>query len=308
MEFRQLRYFLAVANHRHFTRAAEQLGIAQPPLSQQIQKLEREIGTPLFRRLTRGVELTEAGEILREDAQRLLESAELAMNRVQSAARGQIGRIALGFAGSVVFHPLVARLVRDFRQRYPGVIISSNEGNSVELSQRLREGSLDAAFIRLPADCAGLKSEGLVEERMLAVLPTSHRLAGAGAVALRDLAGDYFVMFPREIGPDLYDSIVGACLAAGFTPQLAQESPQISSTINMAAAGFGIALVPGSLGHVLAEGVTYHPVPDEALTTTIALVYRAGERSRVVLNLAAQVHDLHRSGETGVAVFNSKLE
>ena len=292
MEFRQLRYFLAVANHLHFTRAAEQLGMAQPPLSQQIKNLEREVGAPLFRRLTRGVELTEAGEILKQDAQRLVDAAELALVRVRSAARGQIGRIALGFAGSVVFHPLVARAVRDFRQRYPSVIISSNEGNSVDLAQRLREGALDAAFIRLPADCTSLKAEKLVEEGMLAVLPASHRLAGADEVALRDLANDSFVMFPRQIGPDLFDSIVGACLAAGFSPQMAQESPQISSTINMAAAGFGIALVPRSLRNVLAEGVTYHPVADASLTSTIALVYRASERSQAVLNLVAQIHGL----------------
>lgn len=298
MEFRQLRYFLAVADHLHFTRAAEYLGIAQPPLSQQIQKLEREVGTPLFRRLTRGVELTEAGEMLKEDAQRLLEAADLAFARVQSAARGQIGRVALGFAGSIVFHSMVAAAVRLFREQYPGVVISSRESNSVELIHHLHEGSLDAAFVRLPADCQGMKVEALVEERMLALLPTGHRLAavgdGQGPVALRDLAGDRFVMFPRQIGPHLYDSIIGACLAAGFSPQLGLESPQLSSTINMVAAGFGVALVPQSLGHVRAEGVSYHPVSDPDFSSSIALVYRARERSAAVLNLAARVREVHR--------------
>lgn len=289
MEFRQLRYFMAVANHLHFTRAAEHLGMAQPPLSQQILKLEREIGTPLFRRLTRGVELTEAGELFKQDAQRLLDAAELTLTRVQSVARGHIGRIALGFAGSVVFHPLVARVVRDFRQDYPGVSISSLESNSVDLARDLREGGIDAAFIRLPADCSGLKTERLVAEGMLAVLPITHPLADGPRFNLAELAGETLVMFPRQIGPHLYDSIINACLRAGFSPNLGQESPQISSTISMVAAGFGVALIPQSLSHVHAQGVTHHEIRDDSLTTTIALVCRAGERSRAVLNLLAQV-------------------
>lgn len=289
MEFRQLRYFLAVAEHLHFTEAAERLGMAQPPLSQQIQKLEREIGTPLFDRLPRRLALTEAGERFRERALRIVAEAELALAEARNAARGDIGRLTLGFAGSTVFHPRVAGLLRDYRASHPLVAIECEESNSVVLLERVRDKHVDAALVRLPLRCEGLKLETLVDEELLAVLPAGHRCGARKTLRLAELAGEPLIVFPRRIGPDLYDAIMQACGDAGFTPTVSMESPQISSTVNMVAAGFGVALVPESIAQVKAQGVTYHRLKDAPLRSAIALVYRMREKAQTVVNLVRAV-------------------
>lgn len=284
MEFRQLRYFLAVAEHLHFTIAAERLGIAQPPLSQQILKLERELGTKLFMRYPRRVELTEAGAIFKERAQRVLDEANDAVEHVRKAARGESGHLSIGFAGSTVFHSSVAASLRKFRQRYPGVLVKTEESNSTALLEKVREGKVDCAMIRLPLNCGELLTESLAEEEMIAVLPTGHRLGKMRSVDLARLSGDAFILFPRSIGPDLYDSITSACRSAGFSPHVEMESPQLSSTINMVAAGFGVTLIPASIRQIHATGVTYHKIKDPNLRTTIALVFRPREKSVTVRN------------------------
>jgi DNA-binding transcriptional LysR family regulator len=284
MEFRQLRYFLAVAEHLHFTEAAAHLGIAQPPLSQQILKLEREIGTKLFIRHPRRVELTEAGRLLQESARRIVEDAQLALTEVQNAGRGESGHLSLGFAGSTVFHPLVATVMQNYRNAYPRVVISCEESNSSALLDKVSEGHVDAALVRLPLHCRDLVVQPLVKEDMLAVLPANHRLNRRRRIDLASLADDSFIFFPRPIGPDLYDSIIAACRSAGFSPSVSMESPQISSTANLVAAGFGVALIPASIRQIHAEGVSYQELLGKPLHTSIALVHRQREKAPTVLN------------------------
>src|ERR1700761_7742581 len=151
MELRHLKYFVVVAEEGHFTRAAERLGMAQPPLSQQIRKLEHEIGAHLFRRLTRGVELTDAGRVLYEDARRIVDQVEQAKTRAQSAARGQTGHIRVGFASSVVFHPIIAEIVRAYRETHPDVRLSPSESNVAALIDDLLAERIDLAIIRQTA-------------------------------------------------------------------------------------------------------------------------------------------------------------
>ncbi|WP_321878769.1 LysR family transcriptional regulator [Paraburkholderia bannensis] len=297
MELRQLRYFLAVAEHLHFSEAARALGIAQPPLSQQILKLEKEVGTRLFVRHSRHVELTETGRLFRERALRIVEDADLALAEAQNAGRGETGRLNLGFAGSTVFHPLVATLLQRYRTAYPGVAIGCEESNSSVLLERVSEARVDAAFVRLPLDCRGLETQPLVEEDVLAVLPPRHRLARRRSLDLADLAGDPLILFPRPIGPDLYDSIISACRAAGFNPVISMESPQISSTVNMAAAGFGVTLIPSSMRQIQAKGVTYHALKGGSLHTTIALVHRPRERAPTVQNFVRILRDTARHAQ-----------
>jgi DNA-binding transcriptional LysR family regulator len=284
MEFRQLRYFLAVAEHLHFTDAAAHLGIAQPPLSQQILKLEREIGTQLFVRHPRRVELTEAGRLFRESARRIVEDTQQAFVEVQNAGRGETGRLSLGFAGSTVFHPLVATTMQKYRHAYEHVAISCEESNSSLLLDRVAERQLDAALVRMPLNCRDLIVEPLVDEDMLAVLPANHRLNRRRRVDLANLADDPFILFPRPIGPDLYDSIISACREAGFAPSIGMESPQISSAANLVAAGFGVAVVPASIRQIQVEGVSYHELQGKPLSTGIALIHRQREKSPTVLN------------------------
>ena len=294
MEFRQLRYFLAVAEHLHFTVAAERLGIAQPPLSQQIIKLEREIGTKLFVRHPRRVELTEAGVIFRERAQRVLDDANDALEHVKMAARGESGNLSIGFAGSTVFHPAVARLLRKFREAYPGVKIRTEESNSVALLGKLADAQVDCAMVRLPLDCGEMKVTPLVQEKMIAVLPTGHALGRRRHIDLKQLAGDPFILYPRAINPELHDAIISACRVAGFSPKIEMESPQISSSVNMAAAGFGVAIIPESIAQFPVEGVTYQDISNKDLGTAIALITRPREKSVTVNNFTDLVRHFHR--------------
>jgi DNA-binding transcriptional LysR family regulator len=298
MEFRQLRYFLAVAEHLHFTEAAAHLGIAQPPLSQQIIKLEREIGTPLFVRFPRRVELTEAGRLLRESARRIVEDAQQALVEAQNAGRGESGRLALGFAGSTVFHPMLAILVQKYRNAYPRVAISCAESNSSVLLDWVAERRVDAALLRVPLNCGELVVELLAEEDMIAVLPSNHRLSQQPRIDLAELAGDSFIFFPRPIGPDLYDFMTNACHAAGFTPTIGMESPQISATANFVGAGFGVTLIPASIRQIHTEGVTYHELKGKPLRTGIALVHRQRERAPTVLNFVKIVKGAAQVGSS----------
>jgi DNA-binding transcriptional LysR family regulator len=178
-------------------------------------------------------------------------------------------------------------------------VIGCEESNSSVLLERVSEAKVDAAFVRLPLDCRGLATQALVEEDVLAVLPPRHRLARRRSLDLGDLAGDPLILFPRAIGPDLYDSIISACHAAGFNPVISMESPQISSTVNMAAAGFGVTLIPSSMRQIQAKGVTYHDLKGGTLHTTIALVHRPREKAPTVQNFVRIVRDASRHAPQG---------
>lgn len=285
MEFRQLRYFLAVAECMHFTKAAEQLRIAQPPLSQQIQKLEREIGTPLFIRHPRNIELTEAGILFKERAQKILNDSEQTLIEVKQIARGHCGQLSIGFAGSVAFNPLIPQLIREYRKTYPDIRISSQESDSIKLVEKVYQCEVDCAFVRMPLDCKELTTIPVIEEELLAVLPSTHPLHNHQEIQLASLAPDPFIMFPRNIGAMLYDFIIGECRDAGFEPDIEMESPQVSSIANLVAAGFGISLIPESMQHISLPGVQYHHLTDSNARSTIAFIHRAHERSAVIKNL-----------------------
>jgi DNA-binding transcriptional LysR family regulator len=263
MELRHLRYFIAVAEEGHITRAAERLGMQQPPLSQQIRALERELDVQLLRRKPRGVELTEAGRALLEDARSILAHIDHAFATTRRTSRGEQGRIAVGFTSSAPFHPFVPRVIRAFRESFPLVSLTLEESGTTELIDDLRNERVDAAFIRTPvADPMGLTVNPLLEETMLVALPSTHPMAQGDAVddpavSLSALAAETFVIYRRRSGPGLYDAIFAACHAAGFSPLVAQEAPRIVSTLNLVAAGLGIAVVPASLQRMQMDGVVY---------------------------------------------------
>jgi DNA-binding transcriptional LysR family regulator len=285
MDLRLIRYFVAVAEELHFTRAAERLGIRQPPLSQQIRKLELELGTPLFHRLTRGVELTEAGSLLLEEGRRILDQVERTKANVQSRARGDAGRLNVGFAGATYFQPQVPKIIQAYRKLYPEVLLSPQQGNTPLLIEGLLSGSLDVAFVRPPlADGSGIAVQFVVEEPMRIVLPSRHPLAASPAIPLAALAQEPFILFPRAIGPGLYDSIIASCQRAGFNPMFGQEAPQIPSIVHLVAAGFGVSLVPQSIEQIHAEGVLYVPIEGEAPGAPIAVGYRKDDRRATVRN------------------------
>jgi len=262
MELRHLRYFVAVAEEPHVTRAAERLGMQQPPLSQQIRILERELDVQLFRRLPRGVALTAAGVAFLADARAILAQLDHAVATAKRTARGEQGRIAVGFTSSAPFNPFVPRVIRVYREAFPLVALTLEEGGTTELIEGLRNERIDAAFIRTPiADREGLVVQILLEEPMVLALPRGHVLArkkGASkALSLAAVAGEIFVIYRRPSGPGLHDVIVSACNAAGFSPRIGQEAPRIGSTLNLVAAGLGISLVPESLQLMRMDGVVF---------------------------------------------------
>lgn len=301
MDLRHLRYFVAVAEERHFTRAAQRLGIQQPPLSMQIRQFEQEMGTPLFHRLTRGVELTEAGELMLEEARRILERVEQAKAKVRSRARGETGHILVGFAGATYFQPQVPGLIQAYRKLFPSVRISPQQSNTPLLIEALGNGSVDIAFVRPPlSNDEGIVVQPLVEEEMRVVLPSAHPHAGKRFIPLSALARETLILVPRAIGPGLYDSIIASCQRAGFSPTFGQEAPQISSIVHMVAAGFGVSIVPQSMEQIHADGVVFVEIEGEAPQAPISLAYRRDNRSIAVRNFVSQAAQRTRTaGATG---------
>jgi DNA-binding transcriptional LysR family regulator len=294
MELRHLRYFVAVAHEGHVTRAAEKLHIQQPPLSQQIRALEREIDAALFVRHPRGVTLTDAGRSFLIDAEQILAQAEHAKIRARRTARGEVGRIAVGFTTSAPFHPLVARAIREFRIKRPDVSFVLEESSSGDMVSGLRDGRLDVAFIRSGlVDPQGVTVHPLLAEDMVAAFPARHPLIRAKRLTLKDLADETLILYRRPDGRGLYDVIIAACAEAGFSPHVGQEAPRIVSTLNLVAAGLGITIVPASLSRLPLEGVTYRPLTGRpAIKVPLNLACRADERSAATLGFIELVRRL----------------
>ena len=294
MELRHLRYFVAVAHEGHITRAAERLNMQQPPLSQQIRALEREVEATLFVRHPRGVTLTDAGRSFLTDAEAILAQAEQAKIRARRTARGETGRIAVGFTTSAPFHPLVARAIREFRLKRPDVSFALEESSSGDLVSGLRDGRLDIAFIRSGlVDPQGIDVHALLHEDTAVAFPARHPLARQASLNLKELADETFILYRRPDGRGLYDVIIAACSAAGFSPHVGQEAPRIVSTLNLVAAGLGITIVPASLSRLPLEGVVYRPLRGKpALRVPLNLACRRDERSAATLAFIELVRGL----------------
>ncbi|MCA2405956.1 LysR family transcriptional regulator [Rhizobium leguminosarum bv. viciae 248] len=286
MELRHLRYFLAVAEEGNFTRAAGKLGIGQPPLSQQIRDLEREVGAALFHRVPHGAELTAAGTAFLGEAKASVAAAEKAKLAAQSANRGETGRLSLGFTASSAFNPVVSTTIRRFRARWPEVQLSLTEMNTLALMQKLERGELDATFMRPSLDDpTGIRLRRLPDEPMVIALPASHSLARRSELPLAALADEPFILFPRLVGLSLYDDVVLACRKAGFELTVAQEAPQISSVVNLVAADLGVSIVPASISQIKLEGVAYRPIEGPPAVARLALAILKTHRSPVTENL-----------------------
>jgi len=270
------------------TRAAERLGIQQPPLSQQIKALEDELDVQLFRRKPRGVELTDAGTAFLEHSRAILAQVDRASATTRRTARGEQGRVAVGFTSSAPFHPFVPRVIRSYREMSPLVSLVLEESGSGELVQALHSEEIDAAFIRSPiADVVGLEVTPLLEEEMVAALPTGHEFATSNddkkRLPLASLSKENFVLYKRPGGPGLYDTIIAACRGAGFSPRVGQEAPRILSTLNLVAAGLGVSIVPASLRRLEMDGVVYRSLAkNQQPLAPLILACRGGENSAAV--------------------------
>jgi DNA-binding transcriptional LysR family regulator len=300
IELRHLRYAIAVADEGHMTRAAERLGIQQPPLSQQIRALEGMVGTPLFRRLPRGMELTDAGRSFVARARRVIADVDLAVESARRAARGEEGGLSIGFTTSAAFHPFVSLAVRTLRQSSPNVTLKLEEGSTSDLIAALKGNRIDAAFVRSPAEGTdGIVIEQLLEEEMIVALPDQHPLVPDGdrnrerrRIPLVRLAGETFILYRRPTGPGLYDKIIAACRSSGFSPIVGQEAPMLVSTLSLVAAGLGLTIVPESLARLETNGISYLGLDlRPPLTAPLFLAFRDEPLDGVVSAFIAHVRD-----------------
>jgi DNA-binding transcriptional LysR family regulator len=283
MELRHLRYFLAVAEELSFTRAAGRVGIAQPPFSQQIRALEQEIGVRLLDRTPRRVVLTEAGSVFAERARFILSRIGEAVVVTQQIGRGMSGHVCVGFTESGCFHPAVTRTLLEFRQAYPALHVTLQENKSTNLVAMIREGTVDAAFIRPPFEADEVVAyTPLLQEKMVVAVPRGHRLALRKATTLAGLSEEVFVFYHRNVRPGLTDAVIAACERSGFRPRVSQETPQLTSTLNLVAAGLGVSIVPESLKHLRTNDIVYLRLTGNAPQAALGLASRADGRSAAV--------------------------
>jgi DNA-binding transcriptional LysR family regulator len=290
MELRHLRYFLAVAEELNFRRAAERLGIAQPPLSSQIHDLENEIGVSLFRRVPKGAELTEAGVAFSSAAPAVFDMVEQAVRLAQKGGRGEVGQLRVGYTSSASFNQIVPKSLLAFRRAYPAVELALEERNSPQLLDLLDRQRLDAVFIRPGKELPrGFSVTLLDEEPMMVVLPAAHHLSDRYALRMTDLKGEPFVMFSRSLGPGLYDEVIEGCRRAGFEPVVAQRAPQITSIANLVAVELGVSIVPSQVANAHVPGVVFVPIVGDTPIARLALAMRQDDRSVTTKNFRAFV-------------------
>ena len=256
--------------------------MAQPPLSQQIMQLEREIGALLFSRVKKRVSLTAAGAVFLVEAKRTLVQAEHAVDEARKADRGDIGRLEVGFVSSATHHDAVPTILRVFRDRHPRVELGLIELTTVDQVRALREHQIDIGIVRPPIGDDALMVEAIIREQFVVALPENHRLAAMREVPLRALADDPFVLLPRNLHLALYDQIINLCSAAGFSPRVAQEAVQLQTIASLVAAGMGVALVPASIRNLRRRGVIYRDIEGITPTTEMAVAYRRDDISPVV--------------------------
>lgn len=281
--FKQLQYFVAVAEELHFGRAAERLGIAQPPLSQQIQKLEVSLGATLFNRTSRRVELTEAGGMLLEEARIIAQRIESLRRAVRQRAGSFAGSIDIG-AVTPVLDTFLPELIHKFTAKHQGVRVSLHEKRSSEQIAAVRAGLLDLGFIRLfEQDLSDLETLLVRRESYVLALPKSHVLAKRKTIPLEALRDAPLIMAPRQARPALHDRLVSCFQDAGFSPTIVQEAPSKRTEVSLVAAGIGVALIPQSYSQLYhRDGVVYRPIKGTLPTIEIVAIWKTDAANSAV--------------------------
>ena len=283
-ELRHLRYFVAVAEELNFSRAAERLHMAQPPLSVAIRQLEQELGTDLFVRTSREVRLTEGGVALLDGARRTLAEADAAVTAARRAAAGEVGSLRIGYNWSARFDTLPA-LGQALKRRYPDVELLAEEMRPNRMPAALRAGAIDIGLALYPEVVAGLAYHTVRREPIVALLSEAHPLAHEETVGLDALANE-FLLFPRELAPRLHDFYVGLCRRAGFEPKVGRESARSRWTIGTWDASTA-ALLPASVSNDLPAGVVAVPISGLGEVLEFQLTWRADNHHAVLAAFVA---------------------
>jgi DNA-binding transcriptional LysR family regulator len=299
MDLRHLRYFVAVARTGHLTRAAEALGMQQPPLTQQIHRLEAELGLALFERHPKGMRLTEAGQGLLADAEPLLAQFDALRHRLRERSAGERGTLQVAFTSSAAAHGFTPRALREMRQHHPGVELRIDEDHAAAVTEAVAAGRLHAGLIRAPvARPDGLLFETLLREPLMFALPADHALAGRPAdkaVPLRALHGEPLILVRRPGAPGLYASLLEICARAGVQPRIVAEVERMMTNLNLVAAGAGLSVVPASMCGHHAGAVAYRPLPASVrLDAPLTLVTRQGDPSPLTRLFAQRLRGLAR--------------
>jgi DNA-binding transcriptional LysR family regulator len=284
MELRHLRYFIAVADEMSFSRAAERLGIAQPPLSQQIQALESELEVKLFDRTKRPFQITLAGQAFLEDARSTLASLEQSVRKTQRIYQGELGSLTIGFTSSMA-NDVLPNILRTFRRQYPSINLILSEASSGSQIQELRDRQIDLAFVyQTPAmrEIQDLEISLLSQQTLVAVLPQYHPLITQSTIAMRDLEDEEFIMPLRPIVSGLSEQIYALCDQAGFIPKVAQEAIFMMTILGLVAGEMGISILPSSVQNLQREGVTYRPIQEEAIANPLAIAWRQENSSSIL--------------------------
>lgn len=284
MELRQIRYFVAVAEELHFGRAARRLNIEQPPLSRQIQNLERELGVRLFDRNRRRVQLSLAGAVFRDRIQQVLRDVEKAAEAALRAERGEIGNLEIGYSPGADL-AILPVLVPAIRKQLPDIALALHNISGPPLLQALRDGRVHVVISRLPTAENDFDALILSHERLVAVLPEDHELVAAARLSICDLAKEKIILFPRRFAPIYYDSIAAFCAEKGqFTFVLAQESETIQTTLGLVAVGMGVSLQPESIRCLTRAGVVFRTIEDCPPFVQTGIIYRKGDQSQLLRN------------------------
>lgn len=273
LELRDLRRFAALAEERHFGRAAARLGMGQPQLSRALQALERAVGARLLARTSRDVALTEAGASLLEDARRMLAIAEAAPRRACQAGLGESGTLTLAFSGSCAYALLPGAIER-FRRARPGIGFVLRQMSATEQVAALEEGSCDLALRRATRVPEGMRGALVFSETFVAALPRAHPLASRRELPLAALRDSDFLAFPRHGGTDFHRELLEICAGAGFEPRIGQEVSPMHALIGLVGAGIGVAVVPESVRQLRFDGVVYRRLVDVTATSSIFAVWR----------------------------------
>jgi len=296
IELRHLRYFLAVAEELHFGRAAKRLHIAQPPLSQQIRKLEEMIGCPLFQRTSRVVKLTGAGELFLDRTRRTLRKVDEDVEEARSVGGGGVGFMKVGFIGSGMLTALPS-LLGQYRRRFPKVNLLLSEFYSAGVMQALQQGTVDVGFLRDGGPAEGLVVEPLFSEPFVAVLPAQHRLSKQRTVSAGQLRDEPFVLFSPMVGRVAYEKTISLCREHGFRPQVVQEAPQLLTIARLVEAGLGVTILPACVQQIAPAGVVCRRLRRTRLKSDSELAYRSGEERAIVKTFCAMAKE--RFGRRG---------
>ncbi|RQP25191.1 LysR family transcriptional regulator [Piscinibacter terrae] len=301
MDIRQLRYFAAVAETGHLTRAAERLGLQQPPLSQQIKAIEAKVGVPLFVRHPKGMSLTDAGRQFQVEAQRMLRAFDAMEQRLLRIASGVEGILHVGFTSSAAAHAFTPQTLRACRSEYPGIELVLDENHAAGLTEAVASSRLECGFIRaVVSRPPGLVFETLLKEPAVVALPLDHPLAAnssaARGVSLAQLDGQNMILVRRTGAPGLYANLLHLCAKAGVRPNVVAEVDRMMTNINLVAAGAGLSVVPQSVQGTHAQAVVYRPLARGVkLDAPLTLVYRKNDCSGAIGNFIALVHRLAKA-------------